>query len=707
MKTPVFLAAALALVSAASAQSTRHNFSAPPQDVLWPAQIVDGDLLTNAEWAGDFAIQNDINNTLFVDDNYLATGNANGITGRALWGNPESGFPLGFPHFRMTFDGYFLRSFPDNVLVDQVTQVSFDFAWASTDVDAELHELAIEIMDYNFNTETIYVELTDTFFHSLIGGGEGYSGRVTVQPEEVANVFSIRFVNLGNAGPPGHVGEFAIDNLEIIQNGQGVDDVYPVDSLGNLALGYSTNSLKGVGTFSSGAGSVTNRGPGATNFSVLWAPSDPALYHSFPPQNNAPIASQQTVPFVMQWAVDTNTTPSGTYSGVFTVVNNGAPLDPDNQVNISAFRLYDPPALSVDDAITKGPGDFVNLANAVVAAHPGALRASAKVKEVTVTGPRFGVSGIAAGDQMDAGESLAGTVSFNASGAAPGTYTAELRVKLEMASPTESYLNAKQPMADRVWTLSYTVGSTDIVTAAVTTGQNLGGAGLEISGGGSAANLIDGNSSADQEIEVAFVPSPPVTNPAGTARAVETHFSETPSLYVLQLTYPDLPAGHAEVDLRIHVLGGGNWVPAISLNGNGGNPVAGAAPFSGSYATFLSGLGGGSLDAADLGAYGVDAANNRAWVVVDYDGIFQITLGEPIDEEAAPVITGVSYDANSNTVTLSYHSVAGATFTVLGSPNLAGFAPVGTTPVGNGSVMQFTHQPPGAPGRYFYRLSNP
>lgn len=145
--------AVLALAPSAFAQSTRHNFSAPPHDVLWPAQIVDTDLLLNSEWAGDFAIHNDINNTLFIDDNYLATGNASGITGRALWGNPESGFPLGNPHFRMTFDGFFLNSIGD-VLLEKVTQVSFDFAWASTDADAELQELAIEIMDYNFNTET-------------------------------------------------------------------------------------------------------------------------------------------------------------------------------------------------------------------------------------------------------------------------------------------------------------------------------------------------------------------------------------------------------------------------------------------------------------------------------------------------------------------------------------------------------------------------
>lgn len=530
---------------------------------------------------------------------------------------------------------------------------------------------------------------------------------MTVVPEVLTNIFSIRFVNLGNAGPPGHVGEFAIDNLEIIQNGQGIDDVYPVDALGNLARGYSTNSLKGTGTFASGAGSVTNRGPVATNFTVSWAPSNPALYHDFPPQNNAPIASQQTVPFVLQWAVNTNTTPSGTYSGVFTVVNNGAPLDPPNLVDISAFRLYDPPSLSGDDASTKGPGASVNLANAPVQAHPGALRASAKVTAATVSVARFSVSGISAGDRMDAGESLSGTVQFNASGAAPGTYTGEYRVALQMVSPTESYLNRAQPMADRVWTLSYTVGSTDIVTINVTPGQNLGTAGLGISGEGTEATVADGTSSVGQSVEIAFVPSPPAPNPVGTARVVETRFSQAPSLHVLQISYPDLPSGYAEADLRIHAFNGSTWVPAVSLNGNGGAPVAGAAPFSGSYSSYLAALGGASLDAADLGAFGVDAANNRAWVVVDYEGIFQISLGQPVAEEAAPVVTGVTYDAATNTVTLSYQSVAGETFTVLGSPNLAGFTPVGTTAVGNGSVMQFTHQPPGAPGRYFYRMSNP
>ncbi|MCW1884238.1 hypothetical protein OKA04_05810 [Luteolibacter flavescens] len=702
MKLYPLCGAIVALVSPLLGQSTRHNFSPPPQDVLWPAQIVDEDLLMTSEWAGEFSINNRTNNTVFIDDNYLATGNAAGISGNAFWGNPRSGFPLGSPFMQFTFSGYFGSSVEDGAL-DQVTEVSFDFAWASTDFEADLTQLAIQVMDYDFNTEVIYIDLENTFNHSLVSGGEGRSGRVTIRPVDVANVFAISFTNLHYASSEGNVGEFAIDNLEIIQNGQGVDDLYPVRSNGDREIGYSTNAVTGTGGFSV-ASQLKNQGTIPTTYSVTWTSSSPALYQ-YMQQDHLPIAAGATIPAALQWSVNTDTTPSGSYTGKFTVVNHGAPMDPDNEVNISDFRLYDPALPVANNGTTKAPGDNVSLTNAAPAAHPGALRASMKVTEVSVSHPRFSVSGLAVDTVLDAGESTGGRVSFNASGLVPGTYAAELRVKLQMTSPADNYLNSAPAMSDVVWPLSYTIGNSDSVVFNVASGQGLVNAGLQISGGGTAASFAGGSSGATQDVGIEFVPSPPTPNPSGTARAVSTSFSVSPGLHVLQISYPNLPAGYSEEDLRIHALSNGIWVPAISLNGNGSATV-GSAPFMGSYATYLAGPGGGTLDVSDLGAFGIDMENNRAWVVLDYQGTFQITLGEA-EPTVTPVITAVTYDRATNTTTIHYQSVAGIVFRVLGAPGLTGFTQVGTTAPGTGAVMQFTHQPPGAPNRYFYRLANP
>ncbi|MEO2046190.1 MAG: hypothetical protein ABGX16_06405 [Pirellulales bacterium] len=52
----------------------------------------------------------------------------------------------------------------------------------------------------------------------------------------------------------------------------------------------------------------------------------------------------------------------------------------------------------------------------------------------------------------------------------------------------------------------------------------------------------------------------------------------------------------------------------------------GTSLFLGSYDAFLDGPGGGSLDLADLSTYGVDAANNQAWAVLDHASVFALGL---------------------------------------------------------------------------------
>jgi len=702
MRTLLGLLLALSCPFAAQANDASHNFSAPPQDVLWPAQIVDEERLDSNEWDGDFSIENFLNNTLFIDDNYLGTGNASGISGNAMWGNPRSGEPLGDPYLFMSLDGFFSSSFPEEVLVEQVTDVSFDFAWASTDFDADLTTLVVEVIDYDFNSEYIEIPLEDTFFHSLAGGGVGYEGHVTIQPENVDNVFSIRFMNLSNCSAPGQVGEIAIDNL-VINGTEPIDpnSVRPVTSEGSFFSGFSTNAMKGQGDVDYSF-NVSNQGEAPTTFSVFWTTNHPQFQQPVP-MIGVPIGAGETVHDALAIRVDTDTTPSGNYTGLFTIVNNENEDDEDDEVEMLSFKVFDPPSLTDNTASSPiAPGGQVTLSNAAAGGHAGALRASVKVTDLLVSNGGFLVSGIANGARLDAGQTLTGTL-INA-GAPAGAYTSELRMKLQMVSPTESYLNGDTPVADRVWTISYTVPPVSSSSTTLTTGQSLAGAGLSISGAGTGAAVIGGSSTGDQPASIAFQDSPPQQNPAGVGSAVAVDFGISTGIYVLQLSYGTLPPGTMESALTIQALNSGTWVPAISLNGNGGATVTGATPFAGSHAAYLSAIGGGTLDTADLGAYGVDPATKTAWVVVDYEGLFQIALGTPA---VTPKITGMTYDAASNTATISYQSVAGGTYTVLGSPTLSGFAPIGTTAIGTGAVMQFIHQPEGAPGKYFYRLSQP
>ena len=166
---------------------------------------------------------------------------------------------------------------------------------------------------------------------------------------------------------------------------------------------------------------------------------------------------------------------------------------------------------------------------------------------------------------------------------------------------------------------------------------------------------------------------------------------------------PDLAPGYAEQDLRIHAYTApsGPWVPAISLNGNSGATVNGATPYPGSYAAYLAALGGNTLDSADLGAFGIDEASNTAWVVLDYEGTFQLVTGP---NTAPPRILGITYDKVNNTTTITYQSLSGETFGVRGGEDLTAPGPIGTTASGTGAVMQYQHNPPGAPARYFYQM---
>jgi hypothetical protein len=117
----------------------------------------------------------------------------------------------------------------------------------------------------------------------------------------------------------------------------------------------------------------------------------------------------------------------------------------------------------------------------------------------------------------------------------------------------------------------------------------------------------------------------PVKSADQATNTVEVDFSTGSALYVLQFTYLDanVPNGFTEEQMQLLVFetGSDDWSLAIDDNSDGG---AGNSFFAGSYADFLTGPGGGSLDSSDLSSYGVDATNNLAWAVLDHASFFSL-----------------------------------------------------------------------------------
>jgi len=707
----------LALTCFSSAGNTySYTFTNSVDGTNWPALLEDGDSASDG-----FDVLNESNNAVMFTDNYVAAGNASRIEGEALWGNPRIDSGMNDPYLDLGFESFFSEDEIDGeeVLVDQVTSVSFDFAWATSAGNPvqppPLEAVDIDVEDYEGNAISVSVDLNETFTHSLGGTGEGRQGRVVLAASDLG-LDNIAWITIDFdplfGGQLGAQTEFAIDNLTVdVNDGETPpptpSNVYPVfQGSDDGMVGFYINALKRSGVFSS-RNDVRNDGGTAATFTVTLQTSDPAI-HQPTPVVEMPIDPMGRVSDSVAWDADMDSMLSGTYTGSFLVVNNTNSEDPDNTVDFT-FELFDPPELTDNSSILiEWPGTTeVTVSNAPAGPHAGALRASVKVTELSMSNPAFSLSGITVDDQLDPGNTMSGTISFDPGSLPPGTYTGELRMQLKMVDKEHGFLNGDQPVPDIVWNLQATVESSGEDTVSVAPGDNIGDSGLGISDPQGGVTVLDGVSGEAQDITLAFNDSPPDDGTTPIATPFDLTFTGTPPVYVLAVSYQDgaVPAGRSEMDLRIEVYdaGTGSWVPAISLNSDD-TPPDGAAPYEGSFDAYLAALGGGTLDAADLSAFGVDAANNQAWVVVDHASTFRLVTAKSTSTEP-PVILGIAYDPATNTATITYQSVSGEVFGVKGSPDLDNFADLPDTAPGDGSVKQYTHTPPVGAKRYFYQMS--
>lgn len=619
----------------AEGESSFYTFDRNVDATWWP-DSPPGLLPDDGWWTDDsgVSIYNYTNNNVFVDGNYQAAGNSGLIQGSALWGNPKSSpwWPM------LNFEFY-------DTPLGYADTVSFNFAWAIAG-DYPPSELWIGLSDSEGNYEDVYYPL-DQFFNAgpAFGGFEGAGGSVYIEPVgSLTNIESMS-LNLELIATAGGTGEFAIDNFSLNGGTGGGGDptgdpldssLYVATDIGELEglLGVGTNRLR-----SSFGGSfelfVHNDGSGSTTFSVQ---VDPGGMDPGTPAVNETIHPGQWASTGTLVSYDANML-SGMYEATATIVNDLNPSDGDDEVYMRV-TIYDPPQVTDNTASVIDPAvaGTVWLANAAAGPHAGAQRAGVEITGITITGG-FGLNGIAVNDFVAADEQLNGQVVFNALGKLAGHHQGVLTIAAQMNSAADGYLNGRTPMGDLVWQLTFSVPTITDNTASVGGGGDF--AGLGINDEDTAAALIGGTSSTEQEVTLAFAVNPEAGGPGTAAlagQAVDIHFEQDGDLYVLQLTYDDtnLPPGMLETDLRLLYFDPdlNAWIDAIDANSDGG---AGEQFHLGSFSDFVATLGGGPLP---LSAHGLDIEENTVWAVLNHASVFATGV-VPAPSTGAPLALGL------------------------------------------------------------------
>ncbi|TWT73621.1 hypothetical protein Pla123a_39590 [Posidoniimonas polymericola] len=616
------LAAAAALPAAATAQQVFYTFTSGPagDGFLWPASptglLPEGYAYLTPDGVD---IYNYSGNNLFFDDNYQVAGNAFGIDADAMWGNPYSG----------SVDIY---------LSGLDTQsVEFNFAQSVGGEPFQTNDYIDIYIEDSEGRQAYYSAYLGNTFTGL-GGFDGYSDTVQFDTsflyDEFENVdggplididyFYIELYSLDNSFEPA---EFAIDNFSLDGgSGNGGSGLFPSVNDGQFDVTGSTlgaNSLRGTGTFSRGV-EVTNSAPTGTTFSIELLPGGDLTSDS-PPSGQAIDAGESL--FSPDVALVDRSLPSGKYQSDFRVINEGDPSDPDDVATLSV-DLYDSESLSGNFAgVEVAAAEMVTLSNAAAPAE--GFRAAVKVIGSQTSGP-FTVDGFANEQRLLDGDSIQATATFMRFGRLSGPHTGSYTVSLEQTAyivndqvDFETFLANAESVPDVSWTLNYALADTTTDSVSVASGsafaETVGVNSAEV-----AATLIDGVSSADQSVSMQFVADPSPASADILGVPVELAFGGGGGdLYVQQFTYDELLlAGDAdESDLRLlwYDAVAGEWALAVD-----GNSAGTPSFFAGSWEEYLAGPGGGALGAGDLGAYGVDAANNHVWAALDHASLFAV-----------------------------------------------------------------------------------
>ncbi|WP_425397400.1 PEP-CTERM sorting domain-containing protein [Aeoliella sp.] len=558
-------------------------------------------------------------NNLFFDNNYQVAGNSPDIDGDAIWGNPNSG------------------SVDVNLSGLGTQSVSFSFAQSMGSEPFQTDDfIEIYVEDSEGRATYHYAPLSNTF--TGLGGFDGYSDTVQIDtsflmdddelvdggPFVDIEYIYIEMYGLDNTVEPA---EFAIDNFSLDGGGgNGTDQLYPSVNGGQINVSNSTNStntLRGIGLHGQGI-EVTNDALTSTTFSIEIVPGGDLTPAGLPSGASIGPLSTQFNPNV---ATIDRSLPSGSYESDFTIINDGDPLDPDNSLTLN-MNLFESESLTGNfSGVDVAAFEDVTLGNA--AAPEGGFRAAVKVTATQTTGP-FSVDDFPIEQRVLDGELIQANVAFHRFGQLSGPHVGTYTVSLEQAAfvvnefvDLEVFLANKEPVPDESWTLNYTLTNSNNDNANFTAGFGYAGR-LGVNRFEVAATLIDGTSSTNQNVGMQFTTDPDPSSAEIIGDPVDLQFGGgAGDPYVLQFTYDEflVPEGFAESQLEVlwYDPVAEEWTLAID-----GNSSSTSTFFAGSWEEYLAGPGGEVFDASDLGAFGVDVANNHVWVALDHASIFAV-----------------------------------------------------------------------------------
>ncbi len=631
-RTFLMLLFAAGFATTASAQSVFYTFSSGPDGVSWPASptglLDSGSFFT----PGGVDIFNDTGNNLFFDNQYQVVGNGSRISGDAMWGNP------------LDFGGGNLVSIDfSNINGTGIQTLDFDFAWSEAGVPAVSDFFSFQVVDSDGRGSFGGWTLNDTF--TGFGGGIGYEDHVSLDAsmftDDDFNVDGGAFIDIAyidifveDISFGGNNSEFAIDNLAT--DGAGAPgpggEVFPSVNQGQFDVTGSstgTSALRGTGTAGIGL-EVTNASGSNTTYSVQLQAGGGLSAGTI--VSGDTILNGESI-FTPDIATVDRSLPAGDYTSQVVTINDGDPLDPDNTSSLS-IDLLDAPLLTG----TAGTVDVSTGQNATLSNAAGPFRASVKFDPgtTTTTGPFTLVSDF---DDVRVlpGGSASATPGFNRFGQLSGTHAGTLSTSVTMTHyivnaqvDFESFLGFAEPVPDQQWTLNFDLPDTPADSLIVAAGENLGPNKIGVNDANTAVTIKDGTSSSAQTFDFVFVIDPDPASASLVGDPVDLSSSVGPDLFVIEFTFdavslpPELPA----LDLTVVEFNttSSDYNPAINLNGDSG---AGSAMFLLSYEDYLAGPGGGSLDAGDLSAFGIDLTNNHAWAILDHNGIFGLGILTP------------------------------------------------------------------------------
>jgi len=322
---------------------------------------------------------------------------------------------------------------------------------------------------------------------------------------------------------------------------------------------------------------------------------------------------------------------SGSLAATISLINLTDTSDTTGLDVAATLAAYEAASLAKGEAGAIASGGALSLANA---APVGGLRADAEIVSRSVVGAAgWTVSGFAPSTTIAGGGSEAGIATFDTTGRLNGNYAATFIVALEHADLSIGGTSAGD-LGQFSWSLAHQVSgrAANSGEAGRLPGESYQGLGLTRSQGhGTAAAILAGDAGSTRTVQFGF--RDPAAAPVLSDILDLTGTAGDP--LVLSVSYDEsLLSGMAESSLQLGWLdeNGGSptfnqWVAAI--DGNVANPVSMLAPFAGSWdsywTTFTSANPSATLADA-RGAYGVDAAGNTAWAVIDHNSSFAVVV---------------------------------------------------------------------------------